>query len=177
MSDDVKKYTSLYDIKDYALNVLAPKYFPEDVVEGYNVGFLGYSLDFMTNTTEDVFNTVPIVINEMYPNLAQMPTSIYNYASLFQVDQLMATPAVMECVLLLPMDSLLQYSNAGEDGTYRKFILDQRTTVHVEEHTFMLDYDILITMRPYRGDYIINTSYIRDYNNSLSNVKNPYIKY
>ena len=27
MSDDVKKYTSLYDIKDYALNVLAPKYF------------------------------------------------------------------------------------------------------------------------------------------------------
>lgn len=177
MSDDVKKYTSLYDIKDYALNVLAPKYFPEDVVEGYNVGFLGYSLDFMTNTTEDVFNTVPIVINEMYPNLAQMPTSIYNYASLFQVDQLMATPAVMECVLLLPMDSLLQYSGAGEDGTYRKFILDQRTTVHVEEHTFMLDYDILITMRPYRGDYIITTSYIRDYNNSLSNVQNPYIKY
>ena len=43
MSEDIKKYTSLYDIKDYALNVLAPKYFPEDVVEGYNVGFLGYS--------------------------------------------------------------------------------------------------------------------------------------
>ena len=61
MSDDVKKYTSLYDIKDYALNVLGPKYFPEDVIEGYNVGFLGYSLDFMTNTTEDIFNTVPIV--------------------------------------------------------------------------------------------------------------------
>ena len=177
MSDDVKKYTSFYDIKDYALNVLGPKYFPEDVIEGYNVGFLGYSLDFMANTTEDIFNTVPIVTNEMYPNLAQMPTSIYNYASLFQEGNLMATPAVMECVLLLPMDSLLEHSEVGSDGVFRKFILDQRTEVCVEEHRFILDYDILITMKPYRGEYIITASYIRDYNNSLSNVNNPYIKY
>ena len=39
MSDDVKKYTSIYEIKDYALNILGPKYFPEDVIEGYNIGF------------------------------------------------------------------------------------------------------------------------------------------
>ena len=83
MSDDVKKYTSIYEIKDYALNVLGPKYFPEDVIEGYNIGFLGYTLDYMTNVTEDIFNTVPIVINEMFPNLAQMPNSIYNYQSPF----------------------------------------------------------------------------------------------
>ena len=177
MSDDVKKYTSLYDIKDFALNTLGPKYFPEDVIEGYNVGLLGYSLDFMTTVTEDAFNTVPIVVNEMFPNLAQMPNSIYNYASLFQEDDLMATPAVMECILLLPMDSLLQYSENGSDGTYKQFFLDQRTYVYVEEQKFMLDYDILITMRPYRKDYIITCSYYREYNNSISNVVNPYIKY
>jgi hypothetical protein len=100
MSDDVKKYTSLYDIKDFALNTLGPKYFPEDVIEGYNVVLLGYSLDLMTTSIEDVFNTVPIVSNEMFPNLAQMPNSIYNYASLFQEDNLIATPAVMECILV-----------------------------------------------------------------------------
>lgn len=177
MSDDVKKYTSLYDIKDYALNTLGPKYFPEDVIEGYNVGLLGYTLDIMTNTTEDIFNTVPIVINEMYPNLAQMPNSIYNYASLFQEDNLLATPAVMECILLLPLDSLLEHSDAGTDGTYRKFVLDQRTQVVVEGHRFILDYDILITMRPYRGDYILTASYLMEYNNTLSGIKNPYIKY
>ena len=177
MSDDVKKYTSLYDIKDFALNTLGPKYFPEDVIEGYNVGLLGYTLDLMTNTTEDIFNTVPIVINEMYPNLAQMPTSIYNYASLFQEENLMAKPAVMECVLLLPLDSLLEHSDAGSDGTYRRFVLDQRTQVVVEGHRFILDYDILITMRPYRGEHIVTCSYVRDYNNALSDIKNPYIKY
>ena len=177
MSDDVKKYTSLYDIKDFALNTLGPKYFPEDVIEGYNVGLLGYSLDFMTNTTEDMFNTVPIVSTEMFPNLAQMPNSIYNYASLFQEDNLLATPAVMECILLLPLDSLLEHSDIGTDGTYRQFILDQRTSVHVEHQRFILDYDILITMRPYRKDYIITCSYYREFNNSMSNIVNPYIKY
>lgn len=177
MSDDVKKYTSLYDIKNFALNTLGPKYFPEDVIAGYNVGLLGYSLDFMTTTTEDVFNTVPIVANEMFPNLAQMPNSIYNYASLFQEDNLLATPAVMECILLLPMDSLLQHSTYGSDGTYKQFILDQRTKVHIEEHRFILDYDILITMRPYRKDHIITCSYLREYNNDISNIVNPYIKY
>ena len=177
MSDDVKKYTSLYDIKDFALNTLGPKYFPDDVIEGYNVGLLGYTLDLMANTTEDIFNTVPIVINEMYPNLAQMPTSIYNYASLFQEENLMAHPAVMECVLLLPLDSLLEHSDVGTDGTYRQFILDQRTQVVIEGHRFILDYDILITLRPYRGDHIVTCSYHREFNNSLSDIKNPYIKY
>lgn len=177
MSDDVKKYTSLYDIKNFALNTLGPKYFPEDVIEGYNVGLLGYSLDLMTNTTEDMFNTVPIVANEMFPNLAQMPNSIYNYASLFQEDNLLASPAVMECILLLPMDSLIAHSQYGSDGTYLRFVLDQRTSVHVENHRFILDYDILITMRPYRKDYIITCSYLKEFNNSMSTIVNPYIKY
>ena len=177
MSDEIKKYTSLYDIKNFALNVLGPKYFPEDVIEGYNVGLLGYSLDFMANTTEDIFNTVPIVANEMFPNLAQMPNTIYNYASLFQEDNLLAKPAVMDCILLLPLDSLIQNSEYGTDGTYKQFILDQRTRVDVENHRFMLDYDILITLRPYRKDFIITCSYLREYNNSVSDIVNPYIKY
>ena len=177
MSDDVKKYTSIYEIKDYALNVLGPKYFPEDVIEGYNVGFLGYALDIMSTTTEDMFNTVPIVINEMYPNIAQMPSSIYNYASLFQYSNLLSVPATMDCVILLPMDSLLDNANLSNDGTYLTFTLDQRTTIMVEEHSFMLEYDVLITIRPYRGEHIITASYIRDYTNDLSNIKNPYIKY
>ena len=177
MSDDVKKYTSIYEIKDYALNVLGPKYFPEDVIEGYNIGFLGYALDIMATTTEDMFNTVPIVINEMYPNIAQMPTSIYNYASLFQYSNLMATPSTMDCVLLLPIDSLLEHSNLSNDGTYFTFTLDQRTKIMVEEHEFILEYDVLVTMRPYRGEYIITASYLRDFSNDLSSIKNPYIKY
>ncbi len=176
MSDDVKKYTSNYDIKDYALNTLGPKYFPEDVIEGYNIGMLGYMLDIMVNTTEDAFNTVPIVVNEMFPNLAQMPNSIYNYASLFQEENLMASPSVMECILLIPMDSMILYADEV-DSNYKRFMLDQRTQVIVEGHRFILDYDILISIRPYRNDYIITASYITEYENSLSTIQNPYIKY
>ena len=76
---DTKKYTSSYNIKDFALNVIGPKYFPEDVIEGYNIGLLGYTLDLFANTTEDIFNTVPIVVNEMFPNLAEMPSATLSF--------------------------------------------------------------------------------------------------
>lgn len=174
---DEKKYTSAYEIKDFALNSLGPKYFPEDVIEGYNTGLLGYNLDIVANTTEDIFNTVPIVINEMYPNLSEMPSSIYNYASLFQESKLMASAAVMECVLLMPMDALVQYSEKSDSGTQRSFYLDKRTIVRVEDHSFMLDYDIRIDIQPYRNDYIIRALYDKTYNNSLNNVLNPYLKH
>lgn len=175
MSDE-KKYTSSYEIKDYALNTLGPKYFPKDVIEGYNVGLLGLNLDIFANTTEDIFNTVPIVINEMYPNLSEMPSSIYNYASLFQESKLMASAAVMECVLLMPMDALLEYSDVSEGGSYRVFYLDQRTTVRVDDKSFILDYDIEITIRPDRDQYILTARYKRDRNNSMHESKRPYIK-
>ena len=176
MNEETKKYTSAYDIKDYYLNQLGPKYFPEDVIEGYNVGMLGYTLDMAANTTEDVFNTVPVVINEMYPNLAVMPSSIYNYASLFQESNLMADAPTMECVLLMPLDALEEYSEISSDGTYKTFTLDQKTAVLVEEHKFILDYDVLLTLKTYRDDYIITASYVRDFNNSMNSVKNPYLK-
>lgn len=173
---DIKKYTSSYNIKDFALNTIGPKYFPEDVLEGYNIGLLGYTLDLFANTTEDIFNTVPIVVNEMFPNLAEMPTSIYNYASLFQESKLMAEAAIMDCVLLLPLDTLIEYSDKSSDNTYREFRLDQRTTVYIEDKSFILDYDVLFTLRPYKGDYIITSSYIRDFNNSMNTIKNPYLR-
>lgn len=173
MSTD-KKYTSFYDIKDFSLNELGPKYFPEDVVEGYNVGLLGLVLDITTDTTEDVFNTVPVVINEMYPNLAQMPSSIYNYAALFRESHLMAKPAVMDVVLLLAIDSLLEHSEV-KDGQ-RNFILDERTMVKVVDHEFLLDYDIQINIKPYRDDFIFTAKYKTDYNNSLRSLNSPYIK-
>ena len=173
---DTKKYTSSYNIKDFALNVLGPKYFPQDVIEGYNIGLLGYSLDLFANTTEDIFNTIPIVLNEMFPNLAEMPTTIYNYASLFQESQLMAEAAVMDCILLLPMDSLIENADFNTDKSYRQFILDQRTKVLIEDYSFILDYDIRITLRPYKGDYIINASYVKDFKNSMNTLKSPYLK-
>lgn len=173
---DTKKYTSSYNIKDFALNIIGPKYFPEDVIEGYNIGLLGYSLDLFANTTEDIFNTVPIVVNEMFPNLAEMPSTIYNYASLFQESKLMANAAIMDCVLLLPLDTLIEYSEKSSDKTYREFKLDQRTTVYVEDKSFIMDYDVLFTLRPYKDDYIITASYIRDFNNSMNDIKNPYLK-
>ena len=71
-----KKYTSNYNIKDFAVNEIAPKYFDEELINGYNIGTIGYVTDLFANATEDMFNTVPILMNEIFPNTCQFPSTV-----------------------------------------------------------------------------------------------------
>ena len=59
-----KKYTSNYNIKDYVINDIAPKYFDKDSVNAYNLGTIGFITDLYANATEDMFNSLPTLMNE-----------------------------------------------------------------------------------------------------------------
>ncbi len=83
-------YTSVYSIKDMAINTIAPKYFNLEEVNQLNIGLLGYTTELIANNTEDVFNTASVFLNEMFPNLAVLPETLYTYASMFQLDTLFA---------------------------------------------------------------------------------------
>lgn len=173
----IKSYSSNYSIKDFAINEVAPTFFPEDVVNGYNIGLLGYTTDLFANVTEDVYNTIPILMKEFHPNIAQLPETIYNYASLFQEDNLFATPASMDTFILINIEDILRYATKRDiNSEYSDFILDANTCIDVEDQKFLLDYDLRITVKPYKGDYVYTASYITDYNNSISDIRNPYIK-
>ena len=65
-----KNYSSIFDIKNTALNVLAPKYFDINKVNTLNTGLLGYITDIIANVTEDSFNTISTYIGERFPNTA-----------------------------------------------------------------------------------------------------------
>ena len=58
MNFNVHRFPQFLSIfaREYQYNKDKVGYFPEDVIEGYNIGLLGYSLDFMTTTTEEVFD-------------------------------------------------------------------------------------------------------------------------
>lgn len=173
----VKSYTSNYSIKDFAINEVAPTFFPEDVTNGYNVGLLGYTTDLFANVTEDMYNTIPILMKEIHPNIAQLPETIYNYAALFQEDNLLATPASMDTFILINTEDILRNATrSANNNEYLEFILDSNTCIDIEDQKFLLDYDLKITVKPYKGDYIYTASYIVDYHNSLSNIGNPYVK-
>jgi len=170
-----KKYTSNYNIKEFAVNEIAPKYFDSDLVNGYNIGTIGYITDLYANSAEDMFNTIPILMNELFPNTAQFPSTIYNHAAIFGNEDVLAKPAKMTTVILINEQDILRYAKSNNND-FKVYTIDENTYVQVEKYRFKLDYNINITVKPYKGDYIFTAAYDKSYNNSLSEVVNPFIR-
>ncbi len=170
----MRDYSSNYKIKEFAMNEVAPRFFPEEALNAYNIGLIGFSTDLVANSIEDMYNTVPILMNEIFPNLANMPETVYNNASLFQEEDLLATAPEMDTILLVNIEDIKHYGTSTGSGS--EFMIDSKTIIDVEGQEFMLDYDIRITVKPYKGDYIYTAAYDVNYNNSISDIKNPYIK-
>lgn len=170
-----RDYTSIYSVKDFAMNEIAPKYFDLDNINQLNIGLLGYVTELIANTTEDSFNATSTFIKEIFPNKAIIPETIYNYAALFQIDNLFATAANMNMVLFVAESDIIKYGEY-KDSSFYQFVLDSNLVVNVEGKQFMLDYDILIDCKPYKDDYIYTASYNLDHKNTISDITNPYIK-
>lgn len=168
-----KDYSSIYSVKEFALNDLVPKYFGSDVNK-LNIGLLGYTTELISNTTEDTFNAVSTFIKEMFPNKAMMPESLYTYASLYKLENLFAKPARLGIMLFVNESDIIKYST--KNGNQYEFVLDSDMIIDIEGKQFMLDYDILITTKKYKNDYIFMATYQMNFNNSISTIKNPYIK-
>jgi len=169
-----RDYSSIYSIKEFAMTEIAPKYFDLDDVNQLNIGLLGYTTELVANTTEDTFNSVSTFIKEMFPNKAIIPESIYNYASLFQLDNLFANPSNLSVMLFLNEADIIKLGTKKDN--YYEFVLDSNLVIDIEGKQFMPDYDIVINCKPYKGDYIFTASYDLNYKNSLSDIVNPYIK-
>lgn len=189
---NVADYSSIYTIKDYAVKELVPKYFPTADVNELNIGLLGYTTELATNAMEDSFNTITMYMNEMFPNLAILPESIYSYAAMFQMTGLFTVPARMQTILFLTVDDVVKngrrVKQAGDvsgstvsDDLF-EFFISSDTIIDVEGMTFLPDYDIKITYKPYRGDYSFTATYNMyeegnvPYKNTISDITNPYIK-
>lgn len=171
---NTKDYSSIYSIKEFALNEIVPKYFDIGNVNLMNVGLIGYVSDLVANMTEDTFNSISTYIREIFPNLAQIPETLYNYAARLQIDDLFATPAQINLVLFVNEKDIINLGEKKESMI--EFVIDSDLIIDIEGTQFMPDYNIIIRAKPYRGDYIFTAQYNISYKNSLSNLVNPYIK-
>lgn len=166
--------TNVFSIKDYAINTVAPKYFNLENVNDVNVGLIGYTTDLIANTTEDSFNVTTTFINEMFPNLAILPETIYSNAALFKIDNLFATASELSTMVFISEKDLIE--NATFKDNLGTFYLDSAMVIDVEGKQFSPDYDIKIVIRPFRGDFIFSVMYDKTFDNSISKIVNPYIK-
>jgi hypothetical protein len=169
-----KDYSSIYSIKDFAINTVAPKYFDMNSVNQLNVGLLGYATELIANTTEDTFNSISTFVREIFPNQAQIPETLYSYAANLNIGSLFATPSELNLVLFVNERDIINLGSRKDIVT--EFVLDSDLIVDVEGKQFMLDYDIMITAKQYGTDYIYTAQYDISYKNSVSNITNPYLK-
>jgi hypothetical protein len=170
-----RDYSSIYNVKDFIQKNIAPKYFDLGDVNLLNIGMIGYTTDILATMGEDSFNTVSTYTKEIFPNLAEIPETIYNNAARFQIDKIFAKPSTLPIMLFINESDIHKY--AKPIGDRSEFILDSALVVNIEDIPFMLDYDIRITVKPYRGDFNYAVTYKMDFTNSLSTSTNPYIRF
>lgn len=170
-----KNYSSIYNIKDFARNVIMPKYWDMSQINDLNVGLLGMVTECESNNLEDSLNTTTTYIKESFPNTAMMPKTIYDLAALFKMNNLFAIPATMELILLVSENDIKK--NMVASGDLYKFYIDSDLTIDVEGIQYMLDYDVIVQAKPYKKDFVYTSLYDFNYRNSLNtNTQTPYIK-
>lgn len=178
-----KSYIDNYSIKDFTVNQLIPKYFPDIDASLRTIGMIGMTSEFISNIAEDSFNTTSVLFRESIPNRAELPESIYSHASIFQLSNIFSKASSCSFLIVLEEESIInnmtQDSNSASSMYY--FYLDKNTTVYVEDVPYVLDYDIRIrcVKKKTTNDiqYIFTASYILDeYTNSISDIVDPYIK-
>lgn len=177
-----KNYSSINSIKEFAIDEIAPKYFNMEEVNDLNLGLLGYTTEMIGTVTEDAFNTITTYMNEIFPNLAIIPESIYNYGALFQIDSALAKASKCDVILFVPEEAIIKYATKVTNSTdLYEFYLDSDMVISIEDIRFRPDYDIKINYKKYRNDYIFTamydmTQYNGPYSNTISDITNPYIK-
>lgn len=174
MSNKTYNYSDVYELKDFAINDIAKKYFEIEDVNLLNIGTIGYVTDLVTTVTEDTFNSISTFLREKFVHLAQFPETLYNHATRLQIENLTATPSVLNMTLLINEKDIFSYGNKKDSIV--EFVLDSDLLINIEGINFMPDFDILITAREYRKSYVFSAQYLMDYKNSISLIKTPYIK-
>ena len=175
MSDLVTRdYSSNYSIKDFIKNDIGSNYFDFDKINALNIGTFGFLTDVEASQAEDISNIISTYAKEIFPNLAEIPESIYSYAGLYQVNDILAQPAKAGVMLFVNESSIIKYSERR--GEFYEFFLDSSLVINVDGYDFSPDYDIKITYRKYRNELVFSAMYDIPFKNSLSDINNPYIK-
>lgn len=179
-----RDYKDLFSYKNLVRSEMIPKYFPDEDISTLNVGLMGLITEVTGIVTEDTFNAVSVMLREFFPNKALLPESIYTYAGLFQMSNMIGKASKCKFLMIISEAELLkifeQYALANGQATDNIYI-SKNTTIYLEELPFVLDYDIEITRKrskllaseewAYGAKYMINP-----YKNSISDIVNPYIK-
>lgn len=171
-----RDYSSIYNIKDFILNDIAPSYFDIPDISLLNVGLFGMVTDIGATTTQDNFNVTGRYITELLPGKSVLPEFIYAEAANYGLNNLFSTCASCQAMLFIKESNIID--NGKKDGDYIDYYIDSNMKVYIDNVIFSIPYDIKIRARYYNGSYNYNCAYDTSWlKNSIMSVNYPYIKY
>lgn len=173
----VNDYTSNFNIKEMIHEHLIPKAFPNIPMNKLNIGFNGLISEYISTVIEDTYSTSVLMLNESFINKAMLPNSIYSEASIYDIGYSFATPSRCDFALQLSLDDVIKYSEPVINTSIYRYIIDKDTRIILGESSYRLDYDIIIDHTMQNGKRIFKIYYDDKEINSISSIKNQYIKY
>ena len=151
-------YSNIYDVKKFAMENILPNFFDMEEANTFNIGLLGYLNEMIGNITEDTFNSMSFYVQEMSPITAKLKSSIYSILAKFRYEDVFAVPTETHLALFIKESDITDNAEKTTDSltneTTYTFILDRNMVVDVDGHSYMMDYDLKIVARLYKGDFI-----------------------
>lgn len=177
---DLINRTNMYEIQEYWLDNIAPKYFDMADTSLNRASLFGYINEIESHSMEALVNENSILYNELFFKRAQLPETIYAYAAQNDVANTTATASMMKFAIVINEQLILD--KAIKDASNEYFIIDSNSEIIVEDEIyFSLDYDIKINIRKRKdGKYSYVARYMTtDLGNPISAINstsNPYIE-
>lgn len=167
-------YSSIYNIKDFILNDISPKYYNIKDISLLNSGLYGMINDISSTIAEDTMRVTSRYISEQIPGQAKMPEFIYAHAANYGVTDVFATCATCQAVLFIKEQDVLNHGII--DGRYTEYTIDSDLVVYIDNVPFSLPSDIKIRSNFYGGRYNHRCYWATNMRNSLVKGDLPYIK-
>lgn len=173
----VRNYTDTFNVKEYIEDVLIPEAFPDIPMNKLNLGFTGVISEYMGQVIEDVQGEASLMLNESFITKAVLPSSIYAEAAVYGLGYRFATPSECTFALEIKLADVIEYSEAVQNTTNYRYILDKDTYIMLGDSRYRLDYDIYIDHTMLNGKRVFNVYYNTEENNSISDLSSQYIKH
>lgn len=174
-----RDYIDTYSVKDFSVNEVMPKYFPNMTPSQLTTGMMGMVTELISTVTEDSFNAGSSLVNEAFATRAKMESSIYSNAAIFQLSNSFSDAGRCRFIIALAEKDIKKNFQQKEGSSYSFFYIDKETKIYVNKISFILDYDIEIRAmyRETQKKWIYSAKYVMDeYRNSVSDIKDPYIR-
>lgn len=161
--------SDIYNIVDI-VNGVKSQYVDEDE-ETLAMGIYGYIGAIESVKIQAAVQMCSELSNEVFPNRAKYDRNIMTHAMMYDVDDVLATPAEVGCIICLRMSDFNKYQ------VNNKFTLDRKSSFYIGDYEYHLYYDIIITKVNIsgKGSYVCTARYDNTYPNALSHIDNPYL--